>query len=636
MCGIAGIVHFDQRPVQPHELEAVNQQLAHRGPDGQGQFIHRHAGIAHRRLAILDPKAGIQPFLTDDKEIALTFNGEVYNFVELREQLKHRHKFTTGSDTEVILRAYEEWGIDAIRRFQGMFALGILDLRKQKLYLVRDRLGIKPLYYYQSKRLAFASELAALLELEWVQRDINPEGVKGFLRYQYVPTPHSIYRNCHKLEPAHYLEIDINEGTVSKQRYWHLEVKEKHQSEDAWREELTAKLHEIHTRYVRSDVPCGSFLSGGVDSSVVTAFMAKHVPIPPMSFSCGFNEEKYSEIPFAEEAAGYAGSEQHSHVVSVMAASDIIRKLTRHFGEPFGDSSAVPTYYVSKTAAEKVKVVLSGDGGDEMFGGYTAYKIFFEHLKRPEHLGFVQKYYLKAIKRLGWKKENRDWAYLHELGPYRLYKQYRRIFPEQHVRDLMHADHKSFSEFETECEIGPFMAGGLDMITASQANDVTSYMLDDILTKVDRMSMACSLEVRVPLLDHTVAELAFSMPLSMRIRRESGRRSPIIPKYLLKKVAEQYFPKPLVHRPKMGFGIPVGEWCKGGLREMIEDGLRNSQADIYNYLDYQATQDVLDRFFDHEGLVAPSQIWCLMMLSLWFQEVHLRLPKAVDQTRLSA
>src|SRR5437764_4742296 len=374
MCGIAGRVHFDGRPVWPRDLQAMNDALVHRGPDGEGIYCNGNVGLAHRRLAIIDPSAGVQPFCNDDRSIALSFNGEIYNYLEIRRTLESGCHFRTNSDTEVLLKAYETWGIDCLQHLRGMFAFALYDARTMTLYLVRDRLGIKPLYYYHAgDHLLFASELAAMLTDRSMQREIEPYGVAGFFRYQYVPTPATIYKHTYKLEPAHFLEVHVRQGTLRKQRYWHLNIHPVYKTEQVWLEELNAVLDDVSRIYVRSDVPFGAFLSGGVDSSLVTALMATQLAEPVRTFSIGFGEQQYSELPFAAQASRILQTHHHEKVVSYKLALDILHRLVRHFGEPVGDSSAVPTYYVSKEAAQHVKMVLSGDGGDELFGGYAAY-----------------------------------------------------------------------------------------------------------------------------------------------------------------------------------------------------------------------------------------------------------------------
>jgi len=297
-------------------LEAMNQVIAHRGPDGDGFFCDRNVGLTHRRLAIIDPRGGIQPFYNDDHSIALSFNGEIYNYVEIQRELEADFHFRTHSDTEVVVRAYEKWGISCLDRFQGMFAFALYDARRRKLYMVRDRVGIKPLFYYHtSDRLVFASEILAVLKVSGVQKDIALETLSAFFRYQYIPTPHTVYKNMYKLEPGYYLEIDTHGGQVHKHQYWNLAIHTVERPEVDWLDELNALLDDIVRIYVRSDVPFGAFLSGGIDSSLVTALMAKQLDHPVRTFSIGFHEEQHSELPFASEVAELINTNHYEKIV---------------------------------------------------------------------------------------------------------------------------------------------------------------------------------------------------------------------------------------------------------------------------------------------------------------------------------
>ena len=618
MCGIAGVVNFDGRPVDRGELEALGGSLAHRGPDGEGFFTHANVGLAHRRLAIIDPRLGIQPFSSDDGTLVLSYNGEIYNYVEVREELKRDFAFKTDSDTEVVLHAYEKWGIDCLSRFRGMFAFALYDQGQDTLYLVRDRVGIKPLLYYQTaERLVFASEIQALLRAEGVRRDVAPESFSGFFRYQYVPTPATIYKNLYKLEPGHYLEVSPRRGTVAKRAYWRLEVRSREQTESAWREELDGLLEETIHMYVRADVPFGAFLSGGVDSSLVTALMAKELSHPVRTFTIGFHEEAHSELPFAAEASRAAGTDHAEKIVSPDLAEDLLTRMVVHFGEPFADSSAIPTYYVSREAAREVKMVLSGDGGDELFGGYNSYQTTFRTFRAErkrrglasEILGLAARHgagvgLLERVKSRRVDRYQRD----HDAQ--------REIFDSEALRSLLAPGLPVVPPLRFQLDVdGP----PPDPVTRFQAQDFNTYMVDDVLTKVDRMSMANSLEVRVPLLDYKVVELAFSLPLDMKLRFDD--RGGVQTKYLLKKSAARFFPEGFLSRPKQGFGIPVREWCLGFLRPLIESKLGDRQSPVYEWVRYDYVSTLLSQFFaGRHRLVA--RVWFVLMLDLWARHVH--------------
>lgn len=651
MCGIAGRVNFDGRPVQAGDLQALNAALAHRGPDGAGIYCHGNVGLAHRRLAIIDPAAGVQPFCNEDRSIALSFNGEIYNYLEIRRALEPGCHFRTQSDTEVLLRAYETWGIECLQRCRGMFAFALYDARTMMLYLVRDRLGIKPLYYYHAgNSCVFASELTALLQDRSVPREIDPYGVAGFFRYQYVPTPATIYKQICKLEPGHFLAIDVRQGTLTKRRYWQLNVCSVPKTEQVWLEELNAALDDIIRIYVRSDVPFGAFLSGGVDSSLVTALMATHLAEPVRTFSIGFSEPQYSELPFAAEASRIMQTKHHAHVVSSQLALDILPRLAVHFGEPFGDSSAVPTYYVSRAAAQHVKMVLSGDGGDELFGGYEVYAMLCQeygltptdpaaialsrlarfqrqmqplqevgsrvygwakwfgkryHLRRPAFAGAVQQLFNPPEPMMP----------LHAR-----YDLYRSVFTPGSARQLLRPEVPVMPDLRGPAAALDTRIGPIDPLTFSAAQDVHTYLLDDILTKVDRASMANSLEVRVPLLDHTLVELAFTMPPQCKLHCNPATGE-VTTKYLLKQSATRFYTTTFLNRPKMGFGMPVAAWLRGPLRACMEDELRNPHNAIFDWLHFATVEAVLAGLFAGDDARVP-QIWCLLMFSLWMRHVH--------------
>ncbi len=614
MCGIAGIVHLDGRPVARADLERMNRAQAHRGPDGEGVFLDGAVGLGHTRLAIIDPAGGEQPLLSDDGRLALVYNGEVYNYRELRDELAGGGtRFRTASDTEVVLRAYERWGTAAVERFRGMFAFALYDGRQGRLVLVRDRLGIKPLYYGRADgRFVFASELAALRGLG-LPDAIDPEAVAAYLRYQYVPTPRTIYRHLRKLEPGHVLELDPRTGAITDRAYWRLAVRVRERSEEACLEELNAALDETARLYVRSDVPFGAFLSGGVDSSLVTAVMGPHVGEPVRTFAIGFYEREHSELPWADEVSRTLGTAHTERVVSPEAALEVIRRLVVHFGEPFADSSAVPTYYVSREGASRVKMVLSGDGGDEGFGGYWSYA--WSRREAAWAWPALGRAMGRCLARLGPTARLRRGGRFLAMDPEAKHHAQREIFGPDDLRAVLHPDVPAPPRKRLAAGT---VDDGVDPVTRFQALDVQTYLLDDILTKVDRMSMANSLEVRVPLLDHEIVELAFSLPPEMKVRRT---RRGVRTKHLLKRSAARFFPDRLLDRPKQGFGIPIVAWCRGPLREPIEAGLRARANPLFDWIRFDTVRNLLDAFLAGEdGRVA--QVWALWMFDLWMKDVH--------------
>lgn len=615
MCGIAGIVRFDGAVMDQAALRRMAAALAHRGPDGEGIYASGPVGFAHRRLAIIDLAGGAQPLVDRESGLALTYNGEVYNFIEIRRELGEAG-FTTASDTEVVLRAWRQWGMAALDRFRGMFAFALHDPGAGRVFLVRDRLGIKPLYYRADRgRLAFASELGALVSESGQSGPVDPAALSIYLRYGYVPTPRTIYAGVEKLEPGHCLEIDLAGARWTKHRYWHLAPQIRRRLEAEALDELGALLRETVGLYVRSDVPFGAFLSGGVDSSTVTALMSEILSEPVRSFSIGFAESEYSELAYAEEAATRLGTRHHAAVLEPTVTLPWLQSLAARFGEPFADSSCLPTWYVSHLAAAEVKMVLSGDGGDELFAGYASYPAVLEQsrLEREHPI----KAALAGLVRRGGAPGRTAWHGAHWSTAH-------------------HRQRDAFSPGEREALTGQLPApeqdeeirhpASADPVTRCQLRDVGTYLLDDILVKVDRMSMDNSLEVRVPLLDHKLVEFAFSLPLDLRLRR-SGEQ--VVRKYLLKRAAERFFPRCFLDRPKWGFGIPIHSWLGGALRPLVRDLLETDAKDLAALVDPACVRSIVAAYYAG-AQERVAQVWCLLALRLWADAVR-ALPRAAER-----
>lgn len=602
MCGIAGIARFDGAPPDVRTLSRVNAALAHRGPDGEGRYVAGPVALAHRRLAIIDPAGGRQPFVDEEAGLALTYNGEVYNYVEIRGELGGA-RFLTESDTEVVLRAYVRWGIDCLARFRGMFAFALYDRRADRLYLVRDRLGIKPLYYHADRdRLVFASELAAVMACGDIDREIDPEALDGYLRFGYVPTPRTIWRGVRKLEPGCYLEVDLSCGRVAQHRYWRLEPAVRARPLDQAAEELDALLDETIGLYVRSDVAFGAFLSGGVDSGLVSALMARVLGTPVRSFTIGFAEDSYSELPYAAQAARLIGAQHTAAVLSPELSQSLLLRLAGRFGEPFADSSAIPTWHVSNLAARDVKMVLSGDGGDELFAGYNSYGAVLDAVSGRAERG------LNMLGRgLAWlgtltgaSTARSDWRHAH------------------------HRQRDTFSASQRARLLGqmPAMTATDDLdrpdqadpVTRCQIHDLQTYLLDDILVKVDRMSMDNSLEVRVPLLDHKLVEFAFTLPTALKIGH--GTDGQVETKRLLKKSAARFYPRELVERRKWGFGIPIHQWLGGPLKPLVHDLLDDGASRLSGQFDTTALRGVVRDYYAGRQERA-GELWNLLAFRLW-------------------
>lgn len=578
MCGIAGVFYPNREQRASVELiQRMTTAILHRGPDDGTFFVDGPIGLGHRRLKIIDLEGGKQPMFNETRSMAIVFNGEIYNFLALREELLTRgHQLTTRSDTEVILHAYEEYGEDCVQHLRGMFAFAIWDGEKKRLFLARDRVGIKPLYYYwDAQQFLFASELKAILEEPSVARKIDPLALDDFLTYLYIPAPKTIFQGIRKLRPGHTLTVDAN--GVRERQYWDLAFHSTNGvSEEEYATELLSKLRESVAIHLVSEVPLGAFLSGGVDSSAVVALMAEMLPHAVNTASIGFSESQFDELPYARTVAQLFATRSHEKIVKADGVA-ILDDLMWYFDEPFADSSMVPTYYVSQVARERVTVCLSGDGGDENFAGYRRYRIDVlegrirgltpEFLRKPV-FGTLARLYPKA----DWLPQifraktlltnvarSPEQAYFNTVSWFTPAMKKALYGPE--LRKAI-GDYDPFSvmkEYFDRCE-------GWDPLSRIQYVDIKTYLVDDILTKVDRASMAHSLEVRVPLLDHQVMEYAASIPSRYKLHR--GQE-----KYIFKKILSQLLPADVLNRPKMGFSIPLAEWFRKDLKQSFEQRL---------------------------------------------------------------
>jgi asparagine synthase (glutamine-hydrolysing) len=623
MCGIAGKFNFDAaNPIDRDRLTAMTDVIAHRGPDADGFYVGNGIGLGHRRLSIIDLTGGQQPLANEDRTVWVVFNGEIYNFADVRAELvAFGHRFRTRSDTEVIVHAYEQWGERAVERFRGMFAFALWDEPKRRLLLVRDRLGVKPLYYSAAASgVTFGSEIKALLEDPDVPRDWSPDAIDAYLALQYVPGPQTVYRAVSKLPPGHLLIAE--RGRVEVRRYWDLEFSG--DGDPAREQEYLARLDELVNESVRlrlvSDVPLGAFLSGGIDSSAVVAAMAELCRGRVVTTSVGFNEQAFNELEYARTVAHHLGVGQHEQIVQPgdREIVDLLPKLAWHLDEPFADSSAVPTYYVSKAARQHVTVALSGDGGDELWAGYTRHRVERSELMARQWLGGT-----------GGRLAGRIANHL-PLGF-------------KGVRSLRHlaltpadacANKHGYGQFESGTrgalysgdfaakvrQSDPFLALRLayescqsnDPLDCALYADVKTYLVDDIMTKVDKMSMAVSLESREPLLDHKLLEFAATVPSSLKLKNGQG-------KYLLRRLLERRVPKGIVDRPKHGFEAPIGEWLRGPLAPMVDGLLTDGRLRDRGIFDEQGVAAVWRQHRtgarDHR-----HRLWSLVMLELWFRE----------------
>jgi len=619
MCGIAGIFNVNTRqPVSDILLKEMTDTLIHRGPDDEGFYIANGVGLGHRRLSIIDLSAGHQPMSNEDDTVWVVFNGEIYNYPELRALLEKKgHVFKTRSDTEAIIHLYEEEGEECFRLLRGMFAIALWDERKRKLVLGRDRVGKKPLfYYYDGSRIVFASEIKAILKVPGICRDIDLEAVSDYFSLLYVPAPKSIYTKIRKLRPGHYLTV--SERGLKEVEYWDLSFRDNEElSEQEWIERLLASYREAVRIRLMSDVPLGAFLSGGVDSSSVVAMMAEAKNGRLLTSSIGFEDEAFNELPYAREVARYFDTEHHEQIVRPDAVG-IVEKLAWHYDEPFADSSAVPTYYVSKTAREHVTVALSGDGGDENFAGYRRY--YFDQrenwlrswlpseVRRPV-FGTLASLYPKA----DWAPRIfRGKATFENLARAPIEAYFRSVSAVQSSlkRELLHPDVMShLASYDSLDVLRHYYdkADTEDTLSRIQYVDIKTYLTDDILTKVDRASMANSLEVRAPILDHKFMELAARIPSSLKLRGRVG-------KYIFKKTLEPLLPQSTLTRPKMGFAVPLARWFRHELKEMAHEVILGRHAE-----DFTEPRIVEKIWGEHQrGFRDRStELWTLLMFRLW-------------------
>jgi len=616
MCGIAGIVRSDGAPAGVELLRAMTTVLAHRGPDGDGFFCEGPVGLGHRRLAIIDLATGDQPMASDDGSSVIIFNGEIYNFRELRRELEGRGAtFRTRSDTEVILRAYEAWGVECLSRLRGMFAFAIWDKARRRLLLARDRVGIKPLVYaWDGRRLLFGSEIKALLEDAAVSRELDWEALRDFLTHHYIPSPRTIFRSIRKLPPASYLVLDVDRPEPEVHRYWDLRfVPDSRPTEADWLDGLRWHLTDAVRSHLVSDVPIGAFLSGGVDSSAVVALMAQATEGRVRTFSIGFDEGDFDELAHAREVARRYDTQHFEYVVKANAL-EMLPRLAWQFDEPFADSSALPTYYVSKITREHVTVALSGDGGDENFVGYTRYA---RAQRLHERLDTFPAILARPLLRLAARllpPGARGQGYLDMLGAPPVDRYFKLVAYQRSegLGKLLSAGAREHIEpVVTPALFRKLAAEGprADYVSTLQYLDIHSYLPEDILTKVDRTSMAVSLEARVPLLDHVLMEYVATMPAGLKFRDGIG-------KVILKRAMAADLPPGILGRRKMGFGLPIASWFRREMTDYVRDVLDGRRTRQRGLVDPGAVATLLE---EHQtgGRDRSSQIWALLALEEW-------------------
>jgi asparagine synthase (glutamine-hydrolysing) len=623
MCGIAGIYHRHGAPSGEWGsiLRRMTRTLVHRGPDDEGYFADDFVALGHCRLSIVDLAGGQQPMANEDESVWLIFNGEIYNFAELRGLLEGKgHRFRSRSDTETIIHAYEEWDTDCLARLRGMFAFALWDARRRRLFLARDRLGKKPLYYaHVGNTLIFGSELTALTAFPGIDRSLDLEAVSDYLSLLYIPREKSIFRAVRKLLPGHYLTAGAEHWAVH--RYWDIDFTPSSHDHASAPQHVAERLRDAVAVRLHSDVPLGAFLSGGIDSCTVVGLMAEAAPAAVRTAAIGFPDRGFDELPYARMAARHFGTDHREYVVTERAAA-ALDDVVGHYDEPFGDASAVPTFYAAKLARERVTVALSGDGGDETFAGYRRYAFDLREnwvrswcpapLRRPL-FGLASRLYPKGdflpqvlrgkaflgnVARPPWE------AYLHSVSG----------MAESDKGQVLHADltralcgYRTAQLFEELYRTAP----AADALSRIQYVDFKTYLPDDILTKVDRASMANSLEVRCPLLDHPLVEYVASLPSDLKLR---GARA----KLVLKQAVRDLVPSAIIGRPKMGFAMPVAAWLTGPLRPVVETELLHAEHHLFEqavirHMWRQQLSGVRDR---------STELWGLLMFNLWHKRLR--------------
>ncbi|HKZ68631.1 MAG TPA: asparagine synthase (glutamine-hydrolyzing) [Anaerolineales bacterium] len=636
MCGICGVLHFDNAPVDEASLSRMVETILHRGPDDSGTWVDGGVGLGNTRLAIIDlSPAGHQPLSNETGEVWIAFNGEIYNFQSLRPEVESRgHTFRSRTDTETIVHLFEDRGIECLQSLRGMFALALWDGRKRELWLARDRLGKKPLYYFaDSQRLIFGSEIKCILAYPDVPRSLNRSVLPLYLAYGYIPAPETIYAGIRMLRPGCWLRV--SDGQIEEREYWTVPTptpasSELRRGEVEWAEVLLDHLREAVRLRLISDVPLGAFLSGGLDSSAVVALMAEAASGPVKTFAMGFaGEPSYDETAHARIVARHLGTDHHEFIVEPQTV-DLVTKLAWHLDQPFGDSSIIPTYLVSKLAREHVTVALTGDGGDELFAGYDRFQAARLAQRYRAVPAFAHRGLVAVARRLP------QGTGYHDLGRrvLRFVSRARLRLPEQHLgwvgvmapelvdelighvgAGLAEGPHSGapvpttvVSHYESYFRVN----NGGDPVPALLDVNLRTYLPDDLLIKADRMSMAASLEARSPFLDHVLIEFAVAMPVDFKLRNG-------VSKYILKKAFAGKLPNEIIYRQKHGFGMPVGKWFRTTLCEYLTDTLLSPRAAQRGLLNPIVLQRMVNGHLSG-GRDYGFALWTLMMLEVWAQQ----------------
>jgi len=626
MCGVAGIYRFDGCSADSALLRDMTNIIIHRGPDDEGYHVDQNVGLSNRRLSIIDlSRRGRQPMSNEDGTIWITYNGEIYNYQELRAKMSRRgHIFKSDTDTEVIIHSYEDYGIGCLHHLNGMFAFAIWDSKKKRLFLARDRFGVKPLYYfYDKEKLLFGSEIKSILCDQTVERRVNLRALHHFLSLNYVPVPYTLFNGILQLLPSQYLIIE--EGTLSLGEYWDLRFDESgHKSVEYYEATLLDLLHKTVKGMLVSDVPFGVFLSGGLDSSTVTYFMSRIMKEPVRTFSIGFEEESYSELDYARLVAHNFRTEHYEQVVNPDHLEDLLPSLIWHAEEPLADASMIPAYYVSQLARRHVKMVLCGDGGDEIFAGYDTFPAHYAARLYKRIPRFIRNDIIAPVinrlpvsdRKISFDFKAKRFIRGAEFCPDKAHFYWRVMLDENQKQELYSDEiRKQLSGVDTfEQTFAQYFrkTNAQSAINRMLYVDTRFYLPSDMLVKVDRMSMANSLEVRVPFLDHNLAEFMAAVPPSLKLRYLVNK------KYLLKRVMQDKLPRHILHRKKQGFNLPVGLWLKTRLKEYVLDVLAEHHVKQMGYFKPEYMNKLLCEHFSGKQ-DNGYQIWGLITFFLWWR-----------------
>jgi len=623
MCGINGFVHFigEDVAISKEILNRMNQKIIHRGPDDEGIFLNEYCSLGIRRLSIIDVFGGAQPIFNADRSKVIVFNGEVYNFKEIRQKLEERgYQFNTNTDTEVVLKSYEEYGKSCLQFFNGMFAFAIYDIKKQFLFIARDRIGKKPLYYYTDcKRLIFGSELKSLVATGMIPKEIDIDSLANFFRFYYIPEPFTIFRKVYKLPPAHFMEVDLKKKEITINKYWELSKESELRDYSICKNELRKKLTLAVERRMVADVPVGAFLSGGIDSSIIVGLMSELSAKPVNTYTIGYRSNNiYDESKLARRVADYHHTTHHEHFLDYQDINEVIENILEGIDEPFADSSMIPTYYVSKLTKNAATVALSGDGGDELFAGYTKYTSvnFAEKLNAVPD--FIKAGFLPKMIRLLPQNSDSNFGVFgtqinkfmksYDKNPCNMHIKLMEIISEEQLKELLIPDfylgtiNEQIKNFFYEKSFS-------SNVERMMYTDLKFALPNDMLTKLDRMSMLNSLEVRSPFLDKEVVELTFRMPLEYKMNKNNR-------KIILKETFADLLPKEVLEAPKKGFGVPIGEWFKHELRDLLLTVLSQRNINEVGLLSYEFVKNLINEHFEsrknHSHL-----LWSLFVFQHW-------------------